>query len=44
MWAYKDATYSPHTYLMLDRKAETEERFRVRSNILKDSQHVYVTQ
>ena len=35
MRAYKDATSSPHTYLMLDLKPDTEERFRVRSNIWK---------
>ena len=32
MWTYKDAKLSPHTYLMLDLKPYTEERFRVRSN------------
>ena len=42
MWAYKDATSSPHTYLMLDLKLDTEERFRVRSNILEDPQDVYI--
>ena len=29
MWAYKDATSSPHLYLVLDLKPDTEERFRV---------------
>ena len=33
---------SPHTYLMLDLKPDTDERFRVRSNILKDPQDVYI--
>ena len=42
MWAYKDATSSPYTYLMLDLKPETEERFRVRSYILEDTRHVYI--
>ena len=42
MWAYKDATALPHTYLMLDLKPDTEERFRVRSNILEEPQHVYI--
>ena len=27
MWAYNDATSSPHSYLMLDLKPDTEERF-----------------
>ena len=43
MWAYKDATSSPHSYLTLDLKPHTEERFRVQSNILEDPQHVYIT-
>ena len=34
MCAYKNATSSLHTYLMLDLKPDTEERSRVRSNIL----------
>ena len=28
---------------MFDLKTDTEERFRVRSNILQDPQHVYIT-
>ena len=43
MWAYTDATSSPHIYLMLDLKPDTDERFRVRNNILKDPQNVYIT-
>ena len=43
MWAYKDVTSSAHTYLMLDLKPGTEERFRVQRNILEDPQHVHVT-
>ena len=35
MWAYKDATSSPHSYLMFDLKPDTEERFRVRSKFWK---------
>ena len=42
MWAYKDATSSPHIYLMLDLKPDNEERFRMRTNILEDSKHVYI--
>ena len=43
MWAYKDATSSPHTYLMIDLKPDTEERFRVQSNIFEDPQHLHIT-
>ena len=43
MWAYKDATSSPHSYLMFYLKSDTEEMFRVRSNTLEDLQHVYIT-
>ena len=42
MWAYKNATSSPHTYLMHDLKPDTEKRVRVRSNILEDPQQVYI--
>ena len=31
MWAYKDATSFPHTYLMLDLKPDIEERSQVRT-------------
>ena len=41
MWADKDAT-SPHSFLMLDLKPGTEERFRVQRYILEDLQHVYI--
>ena len=40
MWAYKDVTSSPHTDLMLDFKSD--KRYRVRSIILEDPQHVYI--
>ena len=43
MWAYKDAASSLHSYLILNMKSDTEERFRVQSNIFKDPQHVYIT-
>ena len=43
MWTYKDATSSLHSYLMLGLKPETEERFRMRSHILEDPRHVYIT-
>ena len=42
MWAYKDATSSPHIYSMFELKPDTEERFQVRSNILGDPKHVYI--
>ena len=42
MLAYKDSTSSPHTYLMLDLKPDTKERFPVRSNNLGDSQHTHI--
>ena len=44
-WAYKEATENPHSYLLLDLKAETNDRYRVRSNILPndgDTQFVYM--
>ena len=41
-WAYKDVIPSLDTYVMLDLKPGTEERFRVRSNILEDRQHGYI--
>lgn len=43
MWTYKDATSSSHTYLMLYLKPDTQERFRMSSNILKDPQNAYIT-
>ena len=42
IWAYKDSTSSPHLHLMLDLKPDTEERIRMRRNILEDPQHVYI--
>ena len=43
MWTCKDVRPSLHSYLMLDLKQSTEERFRAQSNILKDPQHVDIT-
>ena len=40
IWAYKDATPSLHTDLMLDFKSG--KRYRMRSIILEDPQHVYI--
>ena len=33
-WAYSDATHKSYSYLLLDLKADTDERYRVRSNIV----------
>ena len=43
-WAYRDATEKPHSYLFLDLTPNTEENFRVRTNILPSQapQFVYV--
>ena len=44
-WAYNDATQKPYSYLFLDLKAETEDRYRVRSEIIPDEnnlQYVYI--
>ena len=41
-WAYKEATLTPHTYLILDLKGDTKQSFWVRINILEDPQHVYI--
>ena len=42
MSAYKDATKLPHSYLMLDLKAATNDKHRIRSNILEAPQYVYI--
>ena len=33
-WAFTDATKLPHSYLFLDLKPETDDRYRVRTNII----------
>ena len=41
--AFKDATQKPYGYLFLDMKPETEEIYRVRTNIFPDErQYVYL--
>ena len=42
MSAYKDATKLPHSYLMLDLKAATNDKHRIRTNILEAPQYVYI--
>ena len=39
---YKDATTPPFGYLFIDLKQETQENLRLRTNILKPRQEVYV--
>ena len=39
---YKDATAPPFGYLFIDLKQETQENLRLRTNILKSRQQVYV--
>ena len=41
-WAYEDATLKPYSYLFLDLTADTDERYRVRAEVLKDIQYVYI--
>ena len=41
--AFKDATVKPYSYMLLDLKSETEDKFRVRANIFPDEENfVYV--
>lgn len=40
--AFKDATSKPYGYLFLDLKPETEEQYRVRTDIFPDDDHRYV--
>lgn len=41
--AFEDATRMPYGYLLIDLKAETEQRFRIRTNIFPDErQYVYL--
>jgi hypothetical protein len=43
--ASKDATKNPYGYLLIDLKPETDERFRIHTNIFPDDnrQYVYVS-
>ncbi len=38
--AFKDATSEPHSYLLLDLRPETDERYRVRANIFQGEQQI----
>ena len=44
MQAYQDATTSPYSYLMLDLKPETDDKYRIRTRILpaEAPQFVYI--
>ena len=44
MWAYKDATEKPHSYLFLDLAPTTNDRPRVRANVIPNEapQFVYI--
>lgn len=42
MECYKDATNQPYGFLLIDFKAKTPERFRLRSHLFSDQQVVYV--
>ena len=39
---YRDATKLPHSYLLLDLKVNTDDKHRVRTNILHSPQYVYI--
>ena len=43
-WVYEDATKLPHSYLFLDMKPDTDERIRIRTNILpgEEPQYAYL--
>jgi len=42
--AFRDATSRPHLYLIIDLKSDTEEQYRLRTNIFPDEQTcVYVS-
>lgn len=40
--AFRDATREPYGYLLIDLKPETEERYRIRTNIFPDDERQYV--
>ena len=43
-WVYEDATKQPHSYLFLDMKPQTDDKLRIRANILpeEDPKYVYI--
>ena len=40
-WAYKDATQTPYSYLLIDLRSDTPEKLRFRSNLFSPRQIVY---
>lgn len=40
--AYKDATKEPYGYLLIDLRPETDENYRIRTNIFPDDERQYV--
>jgi late competence protein required for DNA uptake (superfamily II DNA/RNA helicase) len=44
MEAYKDATRKPHSYIFLDATPTTEDKYRIRTNVLPHEapQYVYI--
>ena len=41
-WVFNDATRNPHSYLFLDLKPDTDEKLRIRTNLLPSEQPQYV--
>jgi hypothetical protein len=39
--AFRDATREPYGYLLIDLKPETEEQYRIRTNIFPDDERQY---
>ena len=42
VWAYEDATKTPHSYLLLDLSPSTDDKHRVRTNIFPEESPEYV--
>ena len=42
MDAYRNATQSPFSYLLLDLTPSTEDKYRIRSNVFEEPQYVYI--
>ena len=40
--AFKDATKEPYGYLLIDLRPETDDRYRIRTNIFPDDDRQYV--
>ena len=39
--AFEDATKEPYGYLLIDLKPETDERYRIRTNVFPDDERQY---